>query len=681
MANSAFVLSSGVGSDGKSNRATKYQSSHGFSAGSVVRFEQTANGVTGAFVLAQANSGISAEVVGIVESVDAGGNEFTLVYNGEIDTSNFITVNGEGVTGSDVWFLDTSVAGGLTSTVPVSSGDIIKPVLTLVSGSQDDKGLVTNYVGTIIGGSNTVSLDSVHPVGEIIAFAGGVSDIPTGWQLCDGSTLDVGGDYADYYSRVGTKYGYNTEMVFTVTSGHTGFVGNTAEQTVSSTAIGSLVLDWAPSAGNTGTILLDADVLTGITGGETSGDDTGYPHGLVYAGGTNIKVGTGGNASNTYSTTSATVKYVKTPDLRARTLLGATSDYVVSWSPRSSGMDGYTAGQIGGSEDADTTNISDDGSGVRVYTAASATSANLRQPFMAAHYIIRTTATAKAALVDGVNVSIADSGLTDHDTANASNGDILVRGSGANWEELRLFDSYPSNQTNFENSFRIRSDNGYVTIGNNGGDYPLHIKTSTDPQIRLEDTGNSKSIALVAGSSNAGAGDNLLSSNSWIYIAAEASVADNPASSDFVWWAGEFEGVRREYHYWNNDFAKNVSVTGGIDVAQNIGADGQIYSTLNTINNTTPWAPNFDTGNVQLWKTSSVSSLQIDNTTGQQQGGMYTLVLQNTGSNDITLNFAGSWYAFANGIRPNIIRPYSTVVISMVTATGKLLCTWAEDFS
>ena len=54
MANSAFVLSSGVGSDGKSNRATKYQSSHGFSAGSVVRFEQTANGAF-AFALKSGN--------------------------------------------------------------------------------------------------------------------------------------------------------------------------------------------------------------------------------------------------------------------------------------------------------------------------------------------------------------------------------------------------------------------------------------------------------------------------------------------------------------------------------------------------------------------------------------------------------------------------------------------------
>ena len=63
MANSAFTLTSSVGTDGKSMRATKFQSGHGFSAGSVVRFVQQGNGFTGNFALAQANTGISAEAV------------------------------------------------------------------------------------------------------------------------------------------------------------------------------------------------------------------------------------------------------------------------------------------------------------------------------------------------------------------------------------------------------------------------------------------------------------------------------------------------------------------------------------------------------------------------------------------------------------------------------------------
>ena len=122
MANSAFLLSSGLGSDGKSIRATKTQTSHGFSAGSVIRFTQNTAGagVSGDFKLAQANSGISAEAIGIVESVSASNNEFTVVYSREIDTSSFVTVNlvppnGAGTTGSDVWFLDPDVAGGLTA--------------------------------------------------------------------------------------------------------------------------------------------------------------------------------------------------------------------------------------------------------------------------------------------------------------------------------------------------------------------------------------------------------------------------------------------------------------------------------------------------------------------------------------------------------------------------------------
>ena len=235
MANSAFTLTSSVGTDGKSMRANKFQASHGFSAGSVIRYVQQADGVTGNFALAQADGGVTAEAVGIVESVDAAGNEFTVIYGGEINTANFISVNSTlGVTGSDVWFLDPDVLGGLTDTAPTNSGDIIKPILTLVSGSLDDRGLVTNYIGTHIGGENTVSLDSVHPVGEIIAFAGNTSDVPTGWQLCDGSTLDVTGDYATYYSRVGTKYGYQAELEI-VDRGHNGFGGKTASQEISST--------------------------------------------------------------------------------------------------------------------------------------------------------------------------------------------------------------------------------------------------------------------------------------------------------------------------------------------------------------------------------------------------------------------------------------------------------------
>ena len=60
---------------------------------------------------------------------------------------------------------------------------------------------------------------------------------------------------------------------------------------------------------------------------------------------------------------------------------------------------------------------------------------------------------------------------------------------------------------------------------------------------------------------------------------------------------------------------------------------------------------------------------------------MYTLILQNTGGSTVTLTFDDEYF-FANGIKPNIIRASSEIVISIVAQSStKLLCTWAEDFS
>ena len=671
MANSAFTLTSSVGTDGKSMRANKFQASHGFSAGSVIRYVQQADGVTGNFALAQADGGVTAEAVGIVESVDAAGNEFTVIYGGEINTANFISVNSTlGVTGSDVWFLDPDVLGGLTDTAPTNSGDIIKPILTLVSGTQDDRGLVTNYIGTHIGGENTVSLDSVHPVGEIIAFAGNTSDVPTGWQLCDGSTLDVTGDYATYYSRVGTKYGYQAELEI-VDRGHSGFGGKTASQEISSTVIPSYIMDgsYAPSAGATGTILVDPDVLTGITGGETVGDNTGYPHGLIYANSTFVTASHATADGITYTVNSATVKYVKTPDMRSRTFIGATSDFFgTTGGRRSTGMDGFTAGQIGGAEDAVTTESSDSGSGLHVYTAQAAGQASLRQPFMAAHFIIRTTNTAKAALVDGLNVSLADSGLTDHETTNVNDGDFTVYdGTDSKFKELKILDSYPDSPTTFEESFRINSSNGYISVGHNGGDFPLHVKNATNAEIRVEDTTNSKVGTLKASDSKV-----ELSTDSGTDLeikgAGTIGITDSSTST--------------RLHKATTTLDGDLGATGSIEsrTGNIVAKSGQIYSEVTNQTVSSSLDPDGSNGNLQ-YITVTGNACTINTISNDQAGAMYTLVLNKSGSSNCTLTI-NSNYKFANGIKPNIIRGDSNVVISaLCVSADEFLCTWAEDFS
>ena len=671
MANSAFTLTSSVGTDGKSMRANKFQASHGFSAGSVIRYVQQADGVTGNFALAQADGGVTAEAVGIVESVDAAGNEFTVIYGGEINTANFISVNSTlGVTGSDVWFLDPDVLGGLTDTAPTNSGDIIKPILTLVSGSLDDRGLVTNYIGTHIGGENTVSLDSVHPVGEIIAFAGNTSDVPTGWQLCDGSTLDVTGDYATYYSRVGTKYGYQAELEI-VDRGHSGFGGKTASQEISSTVIPSYIMDgsYAPSAGATGTILVDPDVLTGITGGETVGDNTGYPHGLIYANSTFVTASHATADGITYTVNSATVKYVKTPDMRSRTFIGATSDFFgTTGGRRSTGMDGFTAGQIGGAEDAVTTESSDSGSGLHVYTAQAAGQASLRQPFMAAHFIIRTTSTAKAALVDGLNVALSDSGLTDHETTNVNDGDFTVYdGTDSKFKELKILDSYPDNPTSFEEQFRINSLNGYISVGHNGGDYPLHVKNSSNAEIRVEDTTNSRHLRMYVDNNKA---DIRPGSGCDLHISGQSAtgIIDSTTSTRLLKDDVTMDG--------------DLGVTGGIEARQGdiVAKAGQIYSKVVNYSVSSTFTPNGGDGNLS-YVTVSGNSCTINTVTNDQPGAMYTFVLNKSGSSNCTLNINGN-FKFANGIKPNIIRGNSNVVISaLCVAANEFLCTWAEDYS
>jgi len=657
MAGSAFNLSSGIGSDGKSTRATKTQIGHGFSAGSVLRYEQNAAGNTGEFKLAQANGVTSAEVVGVVESV--GLNDFVIVYQGEIDTSGFITNNGGGITGADVWFLDTSNSGGLTSYAPTNGGNVVKPVVTLVSGANDDIGLVTNFVGTVVGGENTVSLSTVHPVGEIIPYGGETYNIPDGWKLCDGGTVDTVG-FPEYYTAVGTKFGYFVELIITH-GGDTGSsfdAGNTASQTVSSTQtqVKSSIISYTET-GTTGSIILDPDILLVNTGGgETATDNTGYPHGLDYDT-SDLTVG-----STAYTVNSRTVTAAKTPDLRARTTLGAGDAYGT--------FDGYTAGQQGGQEDADTVQILDSGSGTWVYKSAGNGNANLRQPYLSTHYLTRISSMANAALIG--EVSTNDDGITDHTTPTPTPGDIVVYGTTAgvdNYRNLRLFDSYPSNSSdvdNFENSFRISTSNIRLGIGTNNANTDIHIKKTNSPKIRLEDTTNSAKLDIWSGDTNT-------------YV---RTITDHP----LILGSNSVNSVRvydnRVDMLQAADFSSTVGVTGNIDCGADISATGQIYSTLPTQQTSATFTPDFSNGNVSYWKQNSGDvTIATPIAANAKSGAMYVLVLENSGSSTRGLTWNEN-YKFANGISPNLIRANSTVVVSMVCMSStKFLCTWAEDFS
>jgi len=204
MTYSAIRLS-GAANDGKSVKQTITQDLHGFTAGDVIRFNTGIDGNTAEYVKAQADSAFNAEAIGVVESVVSDSSDFVIVYSGEIDMAEFDITLGQ----EDVFFLSPDTAGLLDKAPPSSAGEVIKPIVTRLgeSGSLGTKGLVTNYIGTSIGGKSTVSLDSVQPIGQIIPWASGANtevfdaELPNGWKHCNGATLDIT-EYDQFYKHI-----------------------------------------------------------------------------------------------------------------------------------------------------------------------------------------------------------------------------------------------------------------------------------------------------------------------------------------------------------------------------------------------------------------------------------------------------------------------------------------------
>ena len=204
------------------------QIGHGFTSGSVIRFDVASNGYT----LAQADSPINAEVCGVVNTaVDI--NIFSYVVHGDIQTTDFTTTGTmHGATSSEVFYLSAVTAGSVDSVPPQDAGNVLKSVLVrtptiIVGGVTQDHAIVKNYVGNYLGGDSAVYMSGVNPVGSIHAFVGDVSTIPSGWALCDGRAINDT-TYPLYEPVINKRYGYrdtiilngqvNTSAVFTLAS-------------------------------------------------------------------------------------------------------------------------------------------------------------------------------------------------------------------------------------------------------------------------------------------------------------------------------------------------------------------------------------------------------------------------------------------------------------------------------
>ena len=150
------------------------------------------------WVRALANNPANAEVLGVVESVEA--TAFTVVLQGRFRT-DLLTENLEY---PHVYFLSAYDAGKLVCYPPEGPGQVIKPVMIT---TDQRNGYVVNYVGTVIGGECVVDITEVSPVGQILPFAGRQSHIPDGHLLCDGSLHATGGVNGALFDVIGYDYG------------------------------------------------------------------------------------------------------------------------------------------------------------------------------------------------------------------------------------------------------------------------------------------------------------------------------------------------------------------------------------------------------------------------------------------------------------------------------------------
>ena len=328
---SALRLVSGL-LDGKKVANIITQTSHGFSAGFVVRYDID----TAGFTAAQANSPEGSEVAGIVEAV-TDVNTFTLVYAGEVNMTDFVT--GTSNTDEEVYFLSSETAGHLSAFAPTTSGHVIKPILTrrgTDAGTSIQRAIVTNYIGTVIGGEATVSLQGLVPVGVIQSWAGTSSGVPEGWGMCDGGTVDAF-VYAEYFQAVGTRYGVQQRLTIPSLSVEPNSIqGLEINQfnPINSHEIKGTVVSW-DNATKLLTVENETSVLSDVAGllaftpvDEVPGRDALFVTTVPDDFTTNIKFTDGSFAStnpNGFAVESPVVSSVRKPDMRGRVPVGSAS--------------------------------------------------------------------------------------------------------------------------------------------------------------------------------------------------------------------------------------------------------------------------------------------------------------------------------------------------------------------
>jgi hypothetical protein len=134
----------------------------GVTGGSVIRYDPEANFNTGLYKLSTANTVESAEVVGIIESINTDKSKNVVIY-GSINlpsssVDNPVVGPSGGSGGADIYFLSSTTSGKVTNIAPTDLSHVVKPIYqTAPHGNGSYTGVVMNYIGYKIDGADLSS--------------------------------------------------------------------------------------------------------------------------------------------------------------------------------------------------------------------------------------------------------------------------------------------------------------------------------------------------------------------------------------------------------------------------------------------------------------------------------------------------------------------------------------------
>jgi hypothetical protein len=382
-----------------------------FSEGDAIRYDIP----SGTWVKAQADSAENSEVAGVVSA--ASFNTFDLTYSGYINLSVLSGVS------APVLFLDSTTAGGLTSSPPSAIGSVIKPVLTKITNGSGY--IVTNYLGTQIGGSSTVAIDEIQPVGTVVPFAGSV--IPDSWLECNGNSYAVGA-YPYLYSKLQYSSGDRVPAY-----GHVAVL--TTQTPVPPSSIGRFIRQ-----GSTDATTVRAKIIaiagTTITVQTVPVYSPGNKNFVVNN--TVFTTGLAQDDEDPFTIISAvSITHFNTPDLRGRVALGVNTGAITDTDDDStvnttnSAISGiYSLGSAGGQES--TVANTGVGAGSAAFVTSATTTGGLLPnlpPYTVVRYIIKASPYTRAAIIDGIDIpytSLLVGDLRDGTLRPGGSGEPLV---------------------------------------------------------------------------------------------------------------------------------------------------------------------------------------------------------------------------------------------------------------